>query len=72
MTSRAKCLTDCFLDPGLWYIGGTVGHARYFSRYIALQIKAQLMGTPLPIYEDGRRSTSLGEGALLKQSNGSV
>lgn len=38
-------------DPALWYMGGTLGHARYFSRYVALQIKAQLMGTPLPVYE---------------------
>lgn len=38
------------IDPALWYIGGTVGHARYFSRFVALQIKASLMGKPLPQY----------------------
>ncbi|KAK5048976.1 hypothetical protein LTR84_005398 [Exophiala bonariae] len=41
--------------PGLWYMGGTIGHARYFSRYVALQIKAQLLGTPLPCYNGERR-----------------
>ena len=38
-------------DPALWYHGGTIGQARYFSRFIALQIKAKLMGTPLPLYQ---------------------
>lgn len=37
-------------------MGGTIGHARYFSRFVALQIKARLMGTPLPVYEGERRS----------------
>ncbi|EXJ68682.1 uncharacterized protein A1O5_08476 [Cladophialophora psammophila CBS 110553] len=41
--------------PNLYYMGGTIGHARYFSRHVALQIKAELMGTPLPIYEGERR-----------------
>jgi len=43
------------IDPGLWYMGGTIGHARYFSRHVALQIKAELMGMPLPVYEGERR-----------------
>lgn len=42
-------------DPGLWYMGGTIGHSRYFSRHVALQIKTDLMGTPLPIYQGERR-----------------
>ncbi|KAK5047064.1 hypothetical protein LTR84_007006 [Exophiala bonariae] len=37
--------------PGVWYTGGDIGCARYFSRFVALQIKAQLMGTPLQLYE---------------------
>ncbi|KIW34504.1 uncharacterized protein PV07_01280 [Cladophialophora immunda] len=41
--------------PNLYYMGGTIGHARYFSRHVALQIKAELMGTPLPVYEGERR-----------------
>ncbi|KAH8652009.1 hypothetical protein BGZ61DRAFT_374837 [Ilyonectria robusta] len=36
--------------PAFWYHGGAVGQARYMSRFIALQIKAKLLGTPLPIY----------------------
>jgi hypothetical protein len=44
-------LTNCpCTDPALWYHGGTQGLARYYSRFIALQIKASLLGTPLPIY----------------------
>ncbi|OAP65007.1 hypothetical protein AYL99_00979 [Fonsecaea erecta] len=41
--------------PHLYYMGGTIGHARYFSRHVAMQIKAELMGTPLPVYEGERR-----------------
>ncbi|KAF7552096.1 hypothetical protein G7Z17_g4525 [Cylindrodendrum hubeiense] len=36
--------------PAFWYHGGAVGQARYMSRFIALQIKAKLLGTPLPLY----------------------
>ncbi|KPM39840.1 hypothetical protein AK830_g6729 [Neonectria ditissima] len=37
--------------PAFWYHGGAVGQARYMSRFIALQIKAKLLGTPLPVYK---------------------
>ncbi|KAI1990494.1 hypothetical protein LOZ53_001575 [Ophidiomyces ophidiicola] len=37
--------------PGLWYSGGTLGHSRFFSRFLGLQIKASLDGTPLPIFK---------------------
>ncbi|OQV09860.1 hypothetical protein CLAIMM_13940 [Cladophialophora immunda] len=36
--------------PGVWFTGGDIGIARYYGRFIALQIKAQLMGTPLKVY----------------------
>ncbi|EQL30670.1 hypothetical protein BDFG_06926 [Blastomyces dermatitidis ATCC 26199] len=36
--------------PGLWYMGGPFGHSRFFSRFVSLQIKAELAGTPLVIY----------------------
>ncbi len=39
------------IDPALWMHGGTLGTSRYLSRFIALQIKASLMGTPLVPYE---------------------
>ncbi|KAH6970729.1 hypothetical protein BKA56DRAFT_622399 [Ilyonectria sp. MPI-CAGE-AT-0026] len=39
-------------QPGLWNIGGALGHARYYSRFIALSIKADDNGTPLPVYHD--------------------
>jgi len=44
---------DLIIEPGLWYMGGALGHARYFSRYIALSIKADDIGQPLPVYQDG-------------------
>ncbi|KIW17548.1 hypothetical protein PV08_04742 [Exophiala spinifera] len=37
-------------QPGLWYMGGALGHSRYYSRYLALSIKADQLGTPLPVY----------------------
>ncbi|KIW81779.1 hypothetical protein Z517_04805 [Fonsecaea pedrosoi CBS 271.37] len=46
--------------PSLYYVGGTIGHARYFSRHVALQVKAELMGQPLPLY-DGERRPETGE-----------
>ncbi|KAF5706030.1 dimethylaniline monooxygenase (n-oxide forming) [Fusarium mundagurra] len=39
-------------QPGLWYIGGALGHARYYSRFIALSIKADTVGQPLPVYRE--------------------
>ncbi|KAF2464232.1 FAD/NAD(P)-binding domain-containing protein [Lindgomyces ingoldianus] len=36
--------------PGLWYHGGTLGHARYCSRFIALSIRAMLNESPIPVY----------------------
>ncbi|KAK5033316.1 hypothetical protein LTS07_003618 [Exophiala sideris] len=41
--------------PNLFYMGGTIGHSRYFSRFPALLMKADLMGTPLPVYDGERR-----------------
>ncbi|KAK5166750.1 hypothetical protein LTR04_000461 [Oleoguttula sp. CCFEE 6159] len=36
--------------PGIWYTGGGMNQARYFSRFLALQIKADLEGMPLQPY----------------------
>ena len=47
--------TDVVTDPNLWYMGGTIGHAKHYSRYIALQIKADLLGTPFEVYDGERR-----------------
>ncbi|KAJ4318836.1 hypothetical protein N0V84_006649 [Fusarium piperis] len=51
-------------EPGMWYLGGTLGHARYYSRFIALSIKADALGTPLPVY-DGNQYSAFKEGGLL-------
>ncbi|CRG84500.1 4-hydroxyacetophenone monooxygenase [Talaromyces islandicus] len=39
-------------QPGLWYIGGGIGHSRFFSRFIAMQIKAELEGRKFPIFNE--------------------
>jgi hypothetical protein len=39
-------------QPGIYYLGGALGHARYYSRFIALSIKAESLGTPLPVYRE--------------------
>ena len=36
----------------MWYAAGAISNARYSTRWIALQIKAEEEGTPLPVYED--------------------
>lgn len=36
--------------PNLWYMGGGTAQARYLSRFAALHIKADMMGTPLEVY----------------------
>ncbi|KAF4161488.1 hypothetical protein CNMCM6936_003329 [Aspergillus lentulus] len=38
--------------PGLWYVGGGMGQARFFARFVALQILAHLLGNPLPVYSE--------------------
>ncbi|KAK4985615.1 hypothetical protein LTR66_008118 [Elasticomyces elasticus] len=45
-------LTGVFgcVDPGIWYTGGGMNQARYFSRFLALQIKADLEGMPFEPY----------------------
>jgi hypothetical protein len=44
------------VDPGLFMVGGAVGQARFMPRFVALQIKARTLGTPLPIYNGERRA----------------
>ena len=39
-----------FADPGLFFTGGGVNHARFFARFVALQIQADILGTPLRTY----------------------
>ena len=42
------------IDPGIWYTGGTIGQARFYSRFLAFQIKADLEGSPLVPYDKYR------------------
>ena len=39
-------------DGRIWFISGTTIHSRYYSRFIALHIKADVLGTPVPVYRD--------------------
>ncbi|OAG01922.1 flavin-containing monooxygenase [Paraphaeosphaeria sporulosa] len=38
--------------PKLWYTGHGFAHARYYSRFVAIHIKAELEGRPLETYTD--------------------
>jgi putative flavoprotein involved in K+ transport len=37
-------------QPGLWFHGGNLHQSRYYSLYLALQLKARLEGLPTPVY----------------------
>ena len=43
-------------QQGMWYAGGDQSQCRYFSRFVALSIKAEVMGQPLPVYEGMARA----------------
>lgn len=45
-------IANSFPDPNLYYHGGDVRMARFFSRFIALQIQADVLGQPLVPYLD--------------------
>jgi hypothetical protein len=45
--SESTC-TKGGLGERLWLLGGAVSQARWNSRFIALQIQAELMGKPFP------------------------
>lgn len=38
-------------QPGMWAAAGTLGHCRWHSRFIALHIRAQVDGHPIPVYD---------------------
>jgi hypothetical protein len=37
-----------FTDPALWYTGHGYAHSRYYSRFLAMRIKADVEGRPIP------------------------
>lgn len=39
------------IDPNIWYCPGDIGTSRFFSRFVALQIKAEVEGTPFVPYD---------------------
>jgi len=40
------------IDPHLYYHGGDIRICRWFSRFIALQVQADVLGIPLEVYKD--------------------
>ncbi|EME84662.1 uncharacterized protein MYCFIDRAFT_187580 [Pseudocercospora fijiensis CIRAD86] len=46
-------------DPNLFYHGAEARLARFFSRFVALQIQKELLGKPLEPYLDGRPGAQL-------------
>ncbi|WP_256837729.1 NAD(P)/FAD-dependent oxidoreductase [Ornithinimicrobium faecis] len=46
-------------QEGLWFHGALIAHARSYSRYLALQLKARMEGMPTPTYrlEEARDSS---------------
>jgi putative flavoprotein involved in K+ transport len=38
-------------QEGLWFHGGNLALSRYYSLYLALQLKARMEGTPTPVYK---------------------
>ena len=39
------------LQQGLWFHGGNLALSRYYSLYLALQLKARMAGIPTPVYK---------------------
>jgi putative flavoprotein involved in K+ transport len=37
-------------QPGLWFQGGNLHHARHYSQYVALQLKARMEGLDTPVH----------------------
>jgi putative flavoprotein involved in K+ transport len=37
-------------QPGLWFHGGNLAQSRFYSRYLALQLKARAVGLDTPVY----------------------
>jgi putative flavoprotein involved in K+ transport len=38
-------------QEGLWFHGGNLALSRYYSLYLALQLKARMEGIPTPVYQ---------------------
>jgi putative flavoprotein involved in K+ transport len=37
-------------QAGLWFHGGNLQQSRFFSSFVALQLKARMEGLPTPVY----------------------
>lgn len=45
-----KKWADEGIEKGMWYVGGDQSQSRYFSRFVALSIQADVKGVPLSVY----------------------
>lgn len=50
LTRHEWMIADVCSDPNLYYHGGDVRMARFFSRFVALQIQADVLGRPMEPY----------------------
>ena len=45
---KCQVVLTHFADPALWYTGHGYAHSRYFSRFLAMRIKADVERRPIP------------------------
>lgn len=45
-------------QEGLWFHGGLIAHARFYSHFLALQLKARMETIPTPVYDFDNRVTA--------------
>ena len=38
-------------QEGLWFQVGSINQSRFYSKFLALQLKARMEGLPTPVYE---------------------
>jgi putative flavoprotein involved in K+ transport len=50
-------------QTGLWFHGGNLALSRFYSRYVALQIKARMEGIATPVYQRPTAQTAIQEPA---------
>ena len=57
-------------QPNLWFQGGNLALSRFFSKFVALQIKARMEGIETPVYgkmPPSRNDLSDATAAVFKQ-----
>ena len=52
LLASVEVATNCVVDPALWYTGHGFAHARYYSRFVAMHIRADLDGKAIDMYTE--------------------